>query len=155
MIVHDVIELHKTKFQRHGIKYQIHSDNDKTFAKAIRGMIVQILSNLIANSTYWMMIKRDLDSVNYQPKIDIYIEDNPPTIIYIDNGTGISPENKDNVFKAFFSLKEQSKRRGLGLYISKENAEYMKGSLVLDSEINKETQRLHTFILELPSIEEK
>ena len=153
-IVHDVIELHKTKFQRHGIKYYIHEEKNKIFTKAIRGMIVQILSNLIANSKYWMMMRKDFNSVNYQPKIDIFIEDNPPTIIYEDNGTGISPENKDNVFKAFFSLKEQSKRRGLGLYISKENAKYMKGSLVLDPKINQETQRLHTFILELANKEE-
>lgn len=154
-IINDVIELHNAKFKRHNIKCYLHTEKERIYTRGIRGMIVQILSNLIANSKYWMLIKKGLSSIDYQPEIKIYIEDNPPTIIYMDNGTGIAIENKENIFKAFFSLKEQTKRRGLGLYISKENAEYMKGSLILDAEINPETQRLHTFILELPNMEEK
>ncbi|MEQ2024978.1 sensor histidine kinase [Xenorhabdus szentirmaii] len=153
-IVKDVIDLHNTKFQRHNIVCHVHSEKKNVNAKVVRGMLVQILSNLISNSKYWMMVKKQTNPISYQPEINIFIEDNPPTIIYTDNGTGISVENKDNVFRPFFSLKEISKRRGLGLYISKENAEYMKGSLVLDSEVNQETNRLHTFILELTNTEE-
>lgn len=154
-IIKDVVELHSSKFQRHNIKCNIHQENKNINARIIRGMLVQIISNLISNSKYWMMVKKQTNPISYQPEINIFIEDNPPTIIYIDNGTGISVDNKENVFRPFFSLKEISKRRGLGLYISKENAEYMKGSLILDAEVNEDTNRLHTFILELPNVDEK
>ena len=78
------------------------------------------------------------------------MESGPPTVVYEDNGRGIAPENRENVFKAFFSLKEKSKRRGLGLFIAREAAQYHGGSLVLSDEVNPETKRLHRFVLEIP-----
>lgn len=63
---------------------------------------------------------------------------------------GIAPENRDKVFRAFFSLKEKAKRRGLGLFIARECAEHNGGTLVLDDHIDAATGRLHRFTLELP-----
>ena len=73
------------------------------------------------------------------------------TITYEDNGRGIAKENREKVFRAFFSLKEKTKRRGLGLYIGRDCAEYHGGTLTLDDHTNQETGRLHRFVLELPN----
>ncbi|MFU2315832.1 sensor histidine kinase [Rahnella sp. PCH160] len=149
-VIEDILDLHKPQFIRHKIDVQIiEKPNHKIMMPIVKGILIQIFANLISNSKYWLKIKKDR-IISFSPKIEIIIESSPPTVIYRDNGTGISVENKDRIFKAFFSLKEESKRRGLGLHIAKENAEYLGGKLYLDNEINEETSRLHTFILELP-----
>ncbi|KYQ99234.1 RstB [Serratia plymuthica] len=149
-VIEDIIDLHKPQFVRHKIDVQIiEKPSHKVMMPIVKGIFIQIFANLISNSKYWLKIKKDR-IISFTPKIEIIIESSPPTVIYRDNGTGISIENKDRIFKAFFSLKEESKRRGLGLHIAKENAEYLGGKLYLDNEINEKTGRLHTFILELP-----
>jgi signal transduction histidine kinase len=86
----------------------------------------------------------------YQPQVRITLERSPPTITYEDNGRGIAEENAEKVFRPFFSLKEEKRRRGVGLFIAKEAATYHGGSLVLSDHVSPETGRLHRFILELP-----
>jgi signal transduction histidine kinase len=117
--------------------------------KAVKGMLVQVIENLISNSKYWMQMRREREP-DLRPTISIAIHDGPPTLIYEDNGRGIAPENREKIFKAFFSLKEKKKRRGLGLFIARECAQYNGGTLVLDENRNAETGRLHRFTLELP-----
>jgi hypothetical protein len=56
------------------------------------------------------------------------------------------------VFRAYWSLKEKSKRRGLGLFIASSNAEDLKGRLTLSDKPDKQTGRLHEFVLELPDV---
>lgn len=152
-VIEDILDLHKPQFTRHKIDVAIiEKPNHRIVMPLVKGILIQIFANLISNSKYWLKIKKDR-IISFTPKIEIIIESSPPTVIYRDNGTGVSLENKEKIFKAFFSLKEESKRRGLGLHIAKENAEYLGGKLYLDNEINNETNRLHTFILELPDTE--
>ena len=113
-------------------------------------MVVQILENLISNSIYWLDLRAERES-SFQPSISIELDTNPPSLIFEDNGRGIAPDNRETVFKPFFSLKEKSKRRGLGLFIAREAAEHHGGTLTLDETVNPETGRLHRFLLELPN----
>ena len=117
--------------------------------RAVKGMIVQILENLLSNSLYWLNVRKQHEP-DFQPRITIAMEGVPLTITYEDNGRGIAQENRESVFRAFFSLKEKSKRRGLGLYIARDCAEYHGGSLTLDNHVNRRTGRLHRFVLQLP-----
>jgi signal transduction histidine kinase len=71
-------------------------------------------------------------------------------LTFEDNGRGIAPENRDQIFKAFFSLKESRRRRGLGLFIAREAAEHHGGTLILDDTADPKTGRFHRFILKLP-----
>jgi signal transduction histidine kinase len=87
---------------------------------------------------------------SYKPVIDIRVETNPLTIRLSDNGRGIAPDHRDRIFRAYWSLKEKSKRRGLGLFIAKSNAEDLKGNLTLSDAADRQTGRLHEFVLELP-----
>jgi signal transduction histidine kinase len=148
-LIRAAIEAHEAQFTRHKIRIQVDFPKRPIRIRAIKGMIVQIVENLISNSKYWMQMRREREP-SLIPTINIAIHDGPPTIIYEDNGRGIAPENREKVFKAFFSLKEKSKRRGLGLFIARECAQFMGGTLVLDETINAETGRLHRFTLELP-----
>lgn len=146
-LLREIVDAHEAQFERHGVEVAL--DLSPIRVRAVKGMIVQILENLIANSLYWMDMRADRDP-SYRPRIAITLEGGPPTITFEDNGRGIAPANRDKVFRAFFSLKDSNRRRGLGLFIARDAAEHHGGSLELSDHVDPETGRLHRFILELP-----
>lgn len=148
-VVNEVLEAHKSQFDREKIRVLRDDDTDPVTVTAVRGMVIQVLENLISNSVHWLDVRGKRD-VGLTPTIRISVEANPPLITFEDNGIGISGENAEKVFHPFFSLKEKRKRRGLGLYIAREIANYHQGSLELSNHIDDETGRLHRFLFELP-----
>ncbi|MDX1429360.1 MAG: HAMP domain-containing sensor histidine kinase [Rhodothermales bacterium] len=148
-LIEDILSGHELQFKRHDVKLKVNLPDHAVRIRAVKGMIVQILENLLSNSLYWLDLRKQHES-DFQPRISISLEGDPLTVTYEDNGRGIAKENHENVFRAFFSLREKSKRRGLGLYIARECAEYHGGSLALDSHVNRDTGRLHRFVLQLP-----
>ena len=148
-LVQDVFDSHDLQFKRHDIRPILKMPDHRVYIHGVKGMIVQIIENLISNSIYWLGLRKQRDS-RFNPEITILLETDPLTFTYQDNGSGIAKENREKIFRAFFSLKEKTNRRGLGLYIARECAEYHGGSLTLDENVNVETGRLHRFILKLP-----
>lgn len=148
-LIDDILSGHELQFARHHVELKVTSPERAVRIRAVRGMIVQILENLLSNSLYWLDLRKQHEP-DFKPRITITLDDDPLTITYEDNGRGVAKENREKVFRAFFSLKEKSKRRGLGLFIARECAEYHDGTLTLDEHVNRDTGRLHRFVLELP-----
>jgi signal transduction histidine kinase len=148
-LLNDLQDGHSVQLERHRISLEIKKPTGPFRVKLVKGMVVQILENLLSNSIYWMEMKASREK-RFIPKITIQLERNPPTVIFTDNGQGIAPDNKEKVFRPFWSLKEKSKRRGLGLFIARENANYLGGQLTLSDTSDPITGRLHQFILEFP-----
>ncbi len=148
-LLNDLQEGHSVQLKRHGITFEIKKPKGSFTVKLVKGMVVQILENLLSNSIYWMEMKASREK-RFVPKITIQLERNPPTVVFTDNGQGIAPENRERVFRPFWSLKEKSKRRGLGLFIARENANYLGGQLTLSDVTDSTTGRLHQFVLEFP-----
>jgi signal transduction histidine kinase len=149
LLVEETLDAHEAQFERHNIKTTFKHLNEPVRVKVVKGMIVQILENLISNSKYWMEMRASKER-NYVPRITITLSDHPPTIVYEDNGPGIATENRERIFRSFVSFKEKSKRRGLGLFIARACAEQIGGTLTLDDHVSKDTGRLHRFTFELP-----
>ncbi len=149
-LIRDTIEGHEAQFKRHKISIELDLPKKPLRVRAVKGMIVQILENLISNSVYWLDMRGEREP-SFKPKIIISLTSGPPTLFFEDNGRGIAPENRDQIFNMFFSLKDSNRRRGLGLFIARDAAEHHGGTLKLDEERNSETGRLHRFVLELPS----
>ena len=149
-VIRDAIEAHHAQFKRHKIDVITDLTTRPLRIRAVKGMIVQIIENLISNSVYWLDMRAEREP-SFKPKISISLESDPPVMMFEDNGRGIAPENRDQVFKMFFSLKDTRRRRGLGLYIAREAAMHNGGTLELDEERDPETGRLHKFVLELPA----
>lgn len=148
-LILNTLEAHEAQFSRHKISVNLSMPDASVNVRSVKGMIVQILENLISNSKYWL----DMDAGKQSGKkstISISLLPSPPTIVYEDNGPGIAQENRERVFRSFFSLKEKAKRRGLGLFIAQECANYVGGNLTLDPTPASPTGRLNRFILELP-----
>lgn len=148
-LVQDVLDGHVAKFRRHSIQPSFKHPKHPVRVRLVKGMVVQIVQNLVINSMYWMetRAKRQTD---YVPRLNITLEDSPPTLTVSDNGPGIAPENIERVFRPFWSLKEKGKRRGLGLFVARDHATSLGAVLTLSNNPDRDTGRLHEFVLELP-----
>ena len=152
-IVDYVLDSHRAQFERHGIESKVNFHKKSTVsAFIIEGHAVQVLENLIVNSVYWLDLQKR-EFKQFQPQIHIEVFDSPPRIQVTDNGPGIPKGRGQSVFEPFYSTKPstKSRRQGLGLYIARQNAELLGGSLELISEGKVHGGRFNTFELELRS----
>lgn len=94
------------------IRINIDIDSD-IIINTNRGLILQILINLIDNSVYWVN-----QNNNIEKEISIKFNADEKSFIIADNGPGIREDIVPIIFNEFFSLKTEG--RGLGLYIVKE-----------------------------------
>lgn len=150
-IVRYVFDAHEAQFTRHNISLDVPDEKSKAVdAFLIEGHVVQILENLIANSIYWVELYGK-EHKRFAPKIWAKVFDDPPRIEYGDNGPGIPTNRAELVFEPFFSTKPKSasRRHGLGLYIARQNAELLGGTLQLINEGAVHAHRFNVFELTL------
>ncbi len=148
-LVGEIFAGHQAQFERHNVKptLKIAGDGTSVMIHGVRGMYVQIVENLVQNSIYWMDLKAEDDEA-YQPKIDIILSNGETLMDYTDNGPGIHPSLRDEVFTAFFSTKGKTHRQGLGLYIAQDCAKSNGARLRLSPEERIQKGRFNTFLLE-------
>lgn len=104
----------KYALKKNSIRYKV-IEMTSMKKKAVEGFLLQIFTNLIENSMYW------LNNSEYSNReILITIDGSNNTIYFSDNGKGIKEEDKPYVFDAFFTQKRPGEGRGLGLYIIQE-----------------------------------
>ena len=146
-LIKDTLESHSAQFKRHQIhfelidKYPLQEWN----VKVVPGMIVQIMENLLNNSVYWLKQEQNVNKT-FHPVIEVTFNRKNESILYSDNGPGIPKEKKEDIFRPFFSTKPPGDGKGLGLYISRENAKYNNAVLSL---LDENKNNLNTFILSL------
>lgn len=97
-----------------------------------------VILNLISNAKDAIIARRETDrNVLSAPGLitfDFYNRDNNVVIEVGDNGTGIPASIMPRIFEPYFTMKEQSKGTGIGLYMSKIIIEdHMKGSLTVEN----------------------
>lgn len=148
--VKTVVAGFEARFARHQIECEILIDGkaagDQRFvAYLVRGLIAQVLENLLTNSAYW--VQQSLKAGEHERRIVVEIDTNAKVIMVTDNGPGIDPGSGEAVFKPYYSTRKRGK--GLGLYIARELVEYHGGKLYLDAS-GEIDGRLRTFVLELP-----
>jgi len=125
------------KYKNIKIKLNVIPENQTLLAD--KGMIEQVIINLIKNSI-------DALNIAVNPKIDLisFIDENKKVKIQvIDNGTGISLDALDNIFIPFFTTKE--KGSGIGLSLSRQIMHLHGGIISVKSEPNVETTFTLTF----------
>jgi signal transduction histidine kinase len=104
---------------------------------------------IIMNNLLSIALIFQKDFVEHKPfiKVASKSQGNDILIQIEDNGIGIRPEQKDNIFKMFYRGNEQSTGSGLGLYIAKEATLKIQGNLSVRSEFGKGS----TFIVQVKS----
>lgn len=147
-LVLQVIDGRAQQFIRHGVEVSHDLPKHPYKIKAVKGMVLQILENLLENSIYWLKIENRRRKI-FQPCIDITIDKRSGEIIFRDNGPGVSPARAEEIFEPFVTSKPPGQGKGLGLYISREMSRYHKWELSLTLEELNENGRSSTFILEM------
>lgn len=103
-----------------------------------------VLNNLISNAIRYSNLNQK------HPKLDVIakVDKKEAEIKVIDNGIGINPELKSNIFNMFYKgSDEKMGGSGLGLFIVKETMERLGGEILLESEKDKGS----TFTIRLPN----
>lgn len=148
--VKDVLDAHSVQFQRHEVEcmLEVHPHRTSFEVYAVKGMVVQILENLISNSVYWLKQQRKAQP-GFRPNIVVSINPARKSIAFTDNGPGIEPGRREEIFQAFVTTKPPGEGKGLGLFISQEIARYNGARLYLSDAADIHPDTLNTFILEL------
>jgi signal transduction histidine kinase len=151
-LVRDIVVSHANQFEREQIAAKIlikPASSERFSITAVKGMIVQVIENLISNSVYWLRHRRTLQP-DHAGRISIKLDLDAKEISVTDNGPGISPGNEDLIFQAFFTTKPAGQGKGLGLFIAHEIAKYHNASLRLEGPDRDGNFR--TFVLALESV---
>ncbi len=143
-----VIAGHAEQFRRHMVK--LHFDPKRPLIiKAVRGMVVQIIENLVANAVYWLKMQCEYQT-DFSPELWIEVDPDLKAVTVEDNGPGVDPERSETIFQPFISSKPPGQGRGLGLYISRELADYHGWTIYLDKELGRyRKERLSMFVLDM------
>lgn len=108
--------------KKNGINVEIQGNTEGFDIYARYGAAIQIFTNLMSNSIYWLNTKEANSK-----KVIIKIDNEHKTIIFADDGPGIHSSILPHLFKPGYSMKIP--RSGLGLYITQYYINEMKGSI--------------------------
>ena len=139
----EVYELTYTSAKVKDIDIEYNFEHENMIIKSNRDYIKQIFLNLVDNA------------IKYTPNggivtTEVRYDDNYILIKVIDNGIGISKEDKTRIFERFYRVDKARSRdvggTGLGLAIVKHIVKSLHGTIDVDSEINIGTK----FIVKIP-----
>jgi PAS domain S-box-containing protein len=144
-IVQNAVTLYEPRCQASGIKIL----QSLTSARKVlirRGEILQVISNLLANSIYAL-------SAGGNIWVDVRDSETEPQGVVLnvrDNGEGIDPEALPRVFDAFFTTRATI-GTGLGLFVAKQLIEGHGGRISIESskDVREHGTNVHVF---LPSV---
>ena len=129
----------------HGITLKQEISEDTPFVQGDPGQFQQVLLNLYNNAIDAIIARHG--SVGGELDIGAGLKDNNEVEIFVkDNGTGISPENQERIFRPFFTTKPVGKGTGLGLSVCFGIIDSMGGAMAVSSEKGVGT----TFTISLP-----
>jgi signal transduction histidine kinase len=116
--------------------------------KAVKGMFIQIVENLLSNSFYWMKQQEKLEE-GYRQVLTIEVDASEKFVSITDNGPGVAPEMASEIFQAFVTRRPAGEGHGLGLYISRELAAYHGWTLDMERASTVRQGRYNTFVLDM------
>lgn len=151
-LVQDVVASHEAQFDRHGITCSVSTvppqSSGGMAVKMVKGMVVQVLENLFSNTVFWLKQQKKLEK-GFKPRIEVVVDIRARELRVTDNGPGVPPDRREEVFQPFVTTKPPGEGKGLGLYISREIAGYHDATLVLEDQPAPRKGRLNTFVLTL------
>jgi signal transduction histidine kinase len=113
--------------RRRGIEYECSLDADPVIATD-GDRLLQIVSNLLDNAFAWTPDGGRID-------LGLAASNGTITVSVADSGPGIAPEQRDRIFRPFWS--RAGAGTGLGLPIARELAHALGGELTLESHLGK------------------
>ena len=111
----------------------------------------EAIVNLVSNSCYAMMMKREELGEGYEPFLSVlsHKREDVVEICVRNNGTGIPDDVVGQIFNPFFSTRDGALGAGLGLPIAADVARRLGGHLTVESEYGKYAE----FTMAIPATE--
>ena len=131
-IFKSVSELFRADLDNGGIELKIDIENESNVIHSDPVLIEQVMINLIKNS-----IEAIDESESPEIVLASQVVDNKSFIEVKDNGTGIIPEDLEEIFVPFFSTKEEGS--GIGLSLSRQIIQLHGGNISVSSKPGVET----------------
>jgi signal transduction histidine kinase len=94
------------------------------------------------------LIKNAIQAMSDGGQLEIigFVQDDQVEIVFKDSGPGIDQENKEDIFKPFFTTKNKGQGLGLGLTICQKIVSRYQGKISVESSIGKGSK----FIIKFP-----
>lgn len=130
--------------QKSLIKVEFKNESEELFVECRSVQIIQALQNLVQNA---------MDEIENKPEPLVIVEAKYSGLNFVelsvmDNGAGIPPEIRANIFNSFFTTKPKEKGSGLGLTITRRYIDDHGGQFYLDYH-SKQTR----FVIILPILQ--
>ena len=148
-LVREVLANHKREFVRHSIDLALDLPEGALTIRAVRGMVIQILENLVVNATYWLKRQAEYEE-GFVPQLKVTIDDEARYIMVQDNGPGVPVSRTERIFHPFVTTKPSGMGKGLGLFIARDMAKYHGWSLDTESPAGRiRSNRTNGFVLQM------
>ena len=148
-LVEDVLGNHEREFARHGIDLVLDLPDGGFTIRAVRGMVIQILENLVVNAAYWLKRQAEYDE-GFKPQLAVTVNEDKRCMVVRDNGPGVPMSRKERIFHPFVTTKPSGMGKGLGLFIARDMAEYHDWSLQTESKPGRvRPNRVNGFVLQM------
>ena len=137
-LMHAVAERFEPTLQKNGTRLEVVYPSDDFVAIVDKEAITKVISNLMTNATKYTknFIRLSCEVVNSEFfRIEVS-----------DNGDGVSADEQDKIFSAFYQAKDNKPGTGIGLSIVKNLVSAHHGKVEVKSEVGKGA----TFIVTLP-----
>ncbi len=123
-VITSSVELVRLSRNAREVEFKVSFPSDIPTARGSEDMLRQVLVNLLLNA---------LDACSAEGVVSIIgcCEGEMMCMDVVDQGEGISPEVRENIFSPMFTTKGRGKGTGLGLSISRDLMRGMSGDLVL------------------------
>lgn len=150
-LVREVLDSHEREFARHDIELVLDLPKRPFMIRAVRGMVIQILENLVVNAAYWLKRQAEYEE-GFSPRLTVSVDDANRRMVVHDNGPGVPVTRKERVFQPFVTTKPYGTGKGLGLFIARDMAEYHRWSLQTESTPGRvRPNRVNGFVLQMAS----
>ena len=127
----DTYSLLIQKFRDYGVEFK-NDIPDELFAKIDHNKCEQVVLNLLVNSLQAIRMAYKLGRIaGHSIDISTVLKGEDIFVTVADTGCGISAQNRDSIFRPFFTTKEVGEGTGLGLAISFQIIQEAKGSFSL------------------------
>jgi signal transduction histidine kinase len=139
-LVEEIAALARPEAAQHQVRIQVLNGCDGSVIKADRELLTQAVLNLAVNGIQAMPQGGDL-------KLELSRAGTDVELAVSDQGTGIPPENREKIFRLYFTTKKQGS--GIGLAMTFQVVQLHNGTIDFSSEVGQGT----TFRVRFPVVE--